>query len=398
VFPQVSRSSAKWVSQLGAEHQRLGIIISGATGGLVAAQHLPALLALRREGGVPLADGTRVVPDLLLVGRDGDRLKRVADAAGLDRWSTDLDQALASPDHPVFFDAAITGGRYERVGRAITAGKHVYSEKPLAGSLDEALALVRAADAAGIRHGVVQDKIFLPGFHKLKQLRERGAFGRILEVRLEFSRFVFDGEKRQTQRPSWNYRKHDGGGLILDMFPHWHYLIAQIVGEIRAVSAVARTQIPRRRDEDGSPYDVDVEDAVFAQMELEGGVIASVNSSWCSRIRRDDVIVMQIDGTQASAVAGTHDCFLQTDAMTPATFGPLTKPQPQSFFDQWQRLSDDGSHLNSYRVGWELFIRHVFEGTPFPSPFIEGAKAVRLVELSHRSDRERRWIDIPPLG
>ena len=251
------------------------------------------------------------------------------------------------------------------------------------------LMLARAATEAGIRHGVVQDKVFLPGFRRLRQLREQGFFGRILEVRLEFSRFVSDGKHRPAQRPSWNYRKRDGGGLILDMFPHWRYMIAQIVGDIRAVSAVARTHIPQRIDERDQPYDADVEDAVFAQMQLEGDVIASVNSSWCSRIRRDDVIVMQIDGTAASAVAGTHDCFVQTDAMTPASFFPLTKPQPESFFGHWQKQPDDGPHPNSYRTGWELFIRHVVEGAPFPSPFIEGAKDVQLAELSYRSDHER---------
>jgi predicted dehydrogenase len=244
---------------------------------------------------------------------------------------------------------------------------------------------------------VVQDKIYLPGFRRLRELRRQGFFGRILEVRLEFSRFVADGERRPPQRPSWNYRRRDGGGLILDMFPHWRYLIAHIAGDIRAISAIARTHIPRRRDEQGNRYDVDVEDAVFAQMQLAGGVIASVNSSWASRIRRDDVITMQIDGTDASAVAGTHACFVQTDAMTPAGFFPLTRPQPESFFDQWRRLPDDGPHPNSYRTGWELFLRHVLEGAPFPSPFIEGAKDVQLAEASYRSDRERRWIDIPAL-
>lgn len=376
----------------------LGIIINGATGGLVAAQHLPALLALRREGGLLLADGGRVVPELLLVGRDATRLARAAEAAGLDRWTTDLDAALSSADHAVFFDASVTAQRCERVNRAIAAGKHVYSEKPLAGSLEEALALVRSAADAGIRHGVVQDKTFLPGFRKLQRLAQRGTFGRILEVRIEFSRFVFDGKGLPAQRPSWNYRKRDGGGLILDMFPHWRYMLAQIVGDIRAVSAIARTHIPQRWDEQGNRYDVDVEDAVFAQMELDGGIIASVNSSWASRIRRDDVIVMQIDGTEASAVAGTHDCFVQTSAETPARFSPLTRPQPESFFDQWRRLPDDGPYPNSYRTGWESFIRHVVEGTPFPSPFIEGAKDVQLAEASYRSGRERRWIDLPKLA
>jgi predicted dehydrogenase len=378
--------------------RRLGIIISGATGALVAAQHLPALLALRNEGGLALPDGSRLLPELLLLGRDDARLKQVAAKSGLDRWTTDIDAALSSAEHAVFFDAAATAGRYQRLTRAIAAGKHVYSEKPLAGTLDEALALTHAAAAAGVCHGAVQDKIFLPGFQKLKQLRELGVLGRILEVRIEFSRFVFDGEGRPAQRPSWNYRKRGGGGLILDMFPHWRYMIAQIAGDIRAVSAVATTHLPRRRDEQGQPYVADAEDAAFALLELEGGAIGSITSSWCSRIRRDDVITMQIDGTEASAVAGTHDCFVQSEANTPEKFFPLTGPQPHSFFDQWQKLPDGSPHPNSYRTGWESFLRHVAGAAPFPSPFIEGAKDVQLAEASYRSARERRWIDLPPLG
>jgi predicted dehydrogenase len=378
--------------------RRLGIIISGATGALVAAQHLPALLSLRDEGGLALPDGSRVVPELLLVGRDDARLGQVASKTGLDHWTTDVDAALSSAEHAVFFDAAATAGRYERLTRAIAAGKHVYSEKPLAGTLDEALALCRTAAAAGICHGVVQDKVFLPGFRKLRHLREEGVFGRILEIRIEFSRFVFDGERRPAQRPSWNYRKRDGGGLILDMFPHWRYMIAQIAGNIRAVSAVSRAHIPDRRDEQGQRYVADAEDAAFALLELEGGVIGSIISSWCSRIRRDDVIVMQIDGTEASAVAGTHDCFVQTEADTPEKFFPLTRPQPQSFFDQWQKQPDGSPYPNSYRMGWESFLRHVAGGAPFPSPFIEGAKDVQFAELAYRSARERRWIEVPPLA
>ena len=377
--------------------RRLGIIVNGATGALAGAQHLPALLAIGREGGLPLGDGTRIVPDLLLVGRDSGRLARVAAATGVERWSTDLDAALASSEHAVFFDAAATAGRFDRISRAIAAGKHVYSEKPLAGTLDAALALVRAAADAGVRHGVVQDKTLLPGFARLKRLAGEGFFGRILEVRIAFSRFVADGERRPAQRPSWNYRKRDGGGLVLDMVPHWRYMIAQIAGDIEAVCAIARTHVPVRRDEHGRRYDVDVEDAVFAQMRVAGGIIASVTSSWCSRIRRDDVIVMQVDGTEASAVAGTHDCFVQTDAETPAEFFPLTRPQPESFFDHWRKLPDEGPHPNSYRAGWEAFLRHVAAGAPFASPFIEGAKDVQLAEASYRSDRERRWIDLPEL-
>jgi predicted dehydrogenase len=377
--------------------KRIGIIVSGATGMLVAHQHLPALLGIQREGGLALSNGDRVVPDLMLVGRNADKLKGVAASAGAARWTTDFDSALASREHDVFFDASASALRFDFVRRALRAGKHVYCEKPIAQTLDEAMTLVREAAAAKRCNGVVQDKIYLPGFARLKRLREEGFFGRILEVRLEFGRFIFDGETAPGQRPSWNYRKDDGGGLILDMFQHWRYMIETIVGPIRAVSCTTRTHIPRRWDEQGQPYDVDVEDAAFAQLELEGGIIASVNSSWCTRIRRDDVITIQVDGTKGSAVAGAYACHTQSEADTPRKIVSVNVRQPQDFLAQWRRLPDDPSPKNSYRAGWELFIRHVVEGAPFPSPFSEGAKGVQLAELSHLSDRERRWVDVPLL-
>lgn len=380
------------------KNHRLGVIVSGATSALVAHQHLPALLAIRSEGGLPLDNGERVVPDIMLVGRNADKLAQIAATTGIARWTTDLDAALSSSEHQVFFDATATGLRYEFVSRALAAGKHVYCEKPLSGTLDQAMALVRAAADAGVCNGVVQDKVFLPGFRKLARLRESGFFGRIVEVRLEFGRWIFDGESRPVQRPSWNYRKRDGGGLILDMFPHWRYMLDQLVGEVRAVNCTCRTEIPRRRDEQGRSYDVDVEDAAFAQIEIEGGIIASVNSSWCTRIRRDDVITLQVDGTLGSAVAGIHDCYTQSDAETPQPAITVNARQPHSFHGQWQTMPDDDHHPNSYRVGWELFLRHVVAGTPFPSPFLAGAKGVQLAELSHLSNRERRWVDVPPLA
>jgi predicted dehydrogenase len=375
---------------------RLGIIVSGATGALVANQHLPALLAIRREGGLSLSDGSRVMPDLLLVGRNAQKLAGVAQANGIERWTTDLDAALASSEHPLFFDASASGVRFEFVSRAIAAGKHVYCEKPIAETLEQAMTLVHAAARANIRNGVVQDKIFLPGFRKLGELRASGYFGRILEVRLEFGRWIFDGVRHKGQRPSWNYRRRDGGGLILDMFPHWRYMIEHVAGPIRAVSCIARTHVPRRIDEHGKPYDVDVEDAAFAQMELAGGVLASVNSSWCTRIRRDDVIAIQIDGTKGSAVAGAHSCYTQDEERTPKAVVSVNVRQAQDYFDQWEALPD-GDSMNSYRAGWEAFIRHVMEGSPFPSPFIAGAKGVQLAELSYQSSRERRWLDVPDL-
>jgi predicted dehydrogenase len=387
------------VRKVAAERQRrLGIIVSGATAGIVTQQHLPALVAIRNEGGLPLSDGGRAMPDLMLVGRNAEKLARIADTAGIAHWTTDLDTALSSREHTVFFDAAVSGLRVDHMSRAIAAGKHVYCEKPIAGSLADAMVLVRAARDAGLCNGVVQDKIHLPGFRKLKRLKDTGFFGRILEVRLEFSRWIFDGTRRPGQRPSWNYRKRDGGGLIFDMFPHWHYMLGHLVGEVRAVSCTCRTQIPRRYDERSEPYDVDVEDAVFAHMELEGGIVASVNSSWTSRIRRDDVITIQVDGTQGSAVASPHDCFTQTAEATPRVTLAVDARQPYSFYDHWQAEPDEPPAHNGYRMGWELFIRHVLDGTPFPSSFVEGAKGVQFAELSHLSDRERRWIDIPPLA
>jgi predicted dehydrogenase len=378
--------------------RRLGVIVSGATGGLVAHQHLPALLAIRREGGVPLANGDRAVPDLLLVGRDASKVARTAISAGIERWTDDLDTALSSNEHQVFFDATATALRSALVSRALAAGKHVYCEKPLASTLADAMALVRMAAERRLCNGVVQDKILMPGMRKLKRLKEQGFFGRILEVRLEFSRWIFDGATRPAQRPTWNYRKRDGGGLILDMFPHWRYLIEHLAGGVRTVSCTARTQIPRRYDERGQRYDVDVEDAAFAHLELDGGAIASVNSSWTSRIRREDVITIQIDGTHGSAVAGLHDCYTQTDAATPKVAITVDERQPQSFHEQWQAIPDDATWQNSYRAGWDMFIRHVLIGTPFPSPFLEGAKGVQLAELSHLSNRERRWVEVPPLA
>ena len=131
----------------------------------------------------------------------------------------------------MFFDAATTQMRPELLRRAIAAGKHVYCEKPTATTLEQALDIARTAERAGVKNGAVQDKLFLPGFMKLRMLRDAGFFGRMLSVRGEFGYWVFEGDLQPAQRPSWNYRAEDGGGIILDMMCHWRYVLDKSFGE-----------------------------------------------------------------------------------------------------------------------------------------------------------------------
>jgi predicted dehydrogenase len=375
----------------------IGIVIEGATGRLGTTQHLRSLMAIRGEGGLPLGNGDRLMPEPLLLGRNKEKLAVLAGAQGGLKWSTDRDACLADPEVAIYFDATATGGRPQRAAAAIAAGKHLYLEKPIAGSLDEALDLARRAERAGLKNGVVQDKLFLPGLRKLAKLYQSGFFGRVLSVRLDFGWWVFDGELYPAQRPSWNYRRATGGGLVLDMFAHWRYIFDRLLGAIRSVMCRGTTAIPTRRDESGEPYPVDVEDHAFAIFELEGGVLAQLSSSWASRVKRDDLLQIQVDGTAGSAVCGLHRCFIQPLVATPKPFFDPERPQALVFDEQWQEMPEIESFRSSYRAGWEMFLRHVAGEEPFPSPLIEGAKGVQLAEACYRSDRERRWIDLPPL-
>jgi predicted dehydrogenase len=378
-------------------NRMIGVVVEGATGRLGTTQHLRSLMAIRSEGGLPLANGDRLVPQPVLLGRNPARLSALAAANGGLRWSIDGDACLADPDIAIYFDASATGGRPARVGTALDAGKHVYVEKPLAETLAGAMDLARRAERAGLKNGVVQDKLFLPGLTKLRKLYEADFFGRVLSVRLDFGWWVFDGTPYPAQRPSWNYRKATGGGLILDMFAHWRYVFDRLLGEIKAVSCRHITALPERCDETGNPYRVDVEDTAFAIFELAGGVLAQVSSSWASRVKRDDLLQIQVDRTRGSAVCGLHRCFVQPLVATPKPFFDPERPQPMVFDEQWQEMPDVEPVRNGYRAGWELFLRHVAEDAPFPSPFLEGAKSVQLAEACYQSHRERRWIDLPAL-
>ena len=378
--------------------RRLGIIMNGVTGRMGTNQHLVrSVLEIMKQGGVALSGGDRAMPDPILVGRNADKLEALARSHGLERWTTDLDAALADPDDAVFFDAATTEMRTGLLRKAIEAGKHVYCEKPVSDDLASALEVARLADEAGVRHGVVQDKIFLPGLLKLRMLRESGFFGRLLSVRGEFGYWVFEGDWQPAQRPSWNYRVADGGGIILDMLCHWRYVLDNVIAPVKSVSCVGATHIPERRDEDGKAYAADADDAAYAHFELEGGVVASVNSSWCTRVRRDDLVTFHVDGTLGSAVAGLHKCFSQARVNTPKPVWNPDVPQTIDFFSGWQEVPDNVAYDNGFKVQWELFIRHVMEDAPWPHTLREGAKGVQLAEAGLRSWKERRWIDLPEL-
>jgi len=378
--------------------QRLGVIMNGVTGRMGTNQHLArSVMAIRREGGVLLADGTRVIPDPILVGRSAGKLRKLAAEHGVERWTTDLDEALRNPDDAVFFDAASTRLRSAVLKRAIAAKKHIYCEKPVATSLGQALGLCRAAKHAGVRHGVVQDKLWLPGLLKIKALRDAGFFGRILSVRGEFGYWVFEGDEQPAQRPSWNYRRKDGGGIILDMLCHWRYVLDNLFGEVKSVCCLGATHVPARWDETGRKYKATADDAAYATFRLAGGVIAHFNSSWCVRVRRDDLVTFQVDGTKGSAVAGLTRCFAQSLADTPR---PVWNPdviQTHDFGADWKEVPDDQSYDNAFKVEWELFIRHVCEGAPFRWNLLEGAKGLQLVDCALKSWRSRRWIDVPRL-
>jgi predicted dehydrogenase len=376
----------------------IGIAIEGATGRLGTTQHLRSLMAIRSEGGLALANGDRLVPEPVLLGRNAARLAALAAANGGLKWRTDRDACLADPGIAIYFDASATGGRPARAAAALDAGKHVYVEKPLAETLADALDLVRRAERAGLKSGVVQDKLFLPGLTKLRKLYEADFFGRVLSIRLDFGWWVFDGTPYPAQRPSWNYRKATGGGLILDMFAHWRYIFDRLLGEIKAVSCAHTTALPRRRDENGEWYDVDVEDTAFAIFELANGALAQISSSWAARVKRDDLLQIQVDGTRGSAVCGLHRCFVQPAVVTPKPFFDPERPQPMVFNEQWQEMPDVEPVRNGYRAGWELFLKHVAEGAPFPSPFLEGAKSVQLAEACYQSQSDRRWIDLTHLN
>jgi predicted dehydrogenase len=376
--------------------RRIGVIINGATGRMGTTQHMANLLAIATEGGLKLRNGDRLVPDLLLVGRDADRLAALAAEHGSLRWTTNLAEALAGPDN-IFMDCAATGDRPARVRQAIKAGKHIHIEKPTAPTVEEAMELARLANNARVKHGVIQDKLFLPGFAKLLFVKNAGFFGRILSIKIDAGSWIFDGTTQECQRPSWNYKRAEGGGIALDMMAHWRYMVDTLAAPVTGVSALMSTAIPQRMDENGQLYTVDVEDTSHALLKLAGGAVGVITNSWATRVRRDDTMMVQIDGTGGSAVAGRMRCFTQSAVNTPEAFFGGGRPANMDFFAQWQEVPDTLPVKNPFRHCWEAFLRHVGEDAPYVPTLLEGAKAVQLADLAYRSVAEGRWMTVPEL-
>lgn len=378
--------------------RRLGIIMNGVTGRMGKNQHLiRSILAIRDEGGIRLKDGTRIMPDPILVGRSEERTSALARETGVSRWTTDLNAALANPEDTLFFDAATTQARADLLCQAIAQGKNIYCEKPSADNLQDALKSYRLAKEAGVKHGVVQDKLWVPGVRKLKMLIDSGFFGRILSVRGEFGYWVFEGDLQPAQRPSWNYKKDEGGGIILDMLCHWRYLLDNTFGPVKAVSCLGATHIPTRWDENGEPYEATADDAAYATFEIEGGTIVHFNSSWCVRVRRDDLLTLQVDGTHGSAVAGLRRVRTQSRVNTPKPVWNPDIPPTVDYWENWDEVPDTQDFGNAFKEQWELFIRHLEDDEPFQWTLLEGAKGVQLAELGLQSWAERRWLDVPAL-
>ena len=376
----------------------IGIIMNGVTGRMGTNQHLVrSILEIRSQGGVPLSDGRRIMPEPVLVGRNPAKLSSLADSCGNLPWSTDLDVLLSDTQYPVYFDAQTTLRRVDSVKKAIAAGKHVYCEKPTATNTKEALELHFLAEKAGIKHGVVQDKLWLPGLLKLKRLIDMNFFGRILSVRGEFGYWVFEGNHIPMQRPSWNYRKAEGGGIIVDMLCHWRYVIDNLFGQVARISCLGATHIPQRWDEQGNPFTVDTDDAAYATLETDSGVVCQFNSSWTTRVRRDDLLTLHVDGEAGSAVAGLTQCCIQPAGATPKYVWNPDLGLAVDYAPAWTPVPDAMVYGNAFKAQWELFLKHVVSDTPFRWNLLEGAKGVQLAELGLESWAKRAWLDVPSL-
>ena len=392
------------------EQRRIGIILNGVTGRMGTNQHLiRSVLAIMQQGGVRVGPDLTLMPDPILTGRNENKLKALAERHGPPltgrplKYTTDLDAALSGNaeggEYEIFFDASGTTHRARFIEMAVEHKKAIYCEKPTAVTADEAVRLAKLAEDAGLKNGVVQDKLWLPGFRKVQALKELGFFGKILSVRGEFGYWVFTGHvgDQPAQRPSWNYRAKEGGGIMIDMFCHWQYVISNLFGPIKKLVAYGATDLPERIDENGEKYQATADDSAYAIFLLEDGTVCQFNSSWCTRVRRDDLLTVQIDGTDGSAVAGLRECWVQDAAFTPKPVWNPDIPQPIDFYGGWQQVPPTTEYDNAFKIQWENFLRHVALDEPFRWSLMEGARGVQLAELGMHSWREGKWVDVPTL-
>ena len=372
--------------------------MNGVTGRMGTNQHLiRSICAIREQGGVKISDNEFIMPDPILVGRNAGKLQKLCERTGIEKYTTDLAPLMDDDNYPIYFDSQTTLRRYNDVKTAISKGKHIYCEKPTAMSTKDAYELYELAQNAGVKNGVVQDKLWLPGMLKIKRLIDLGFFGRIISVRGEFGYWVFEGDVIPAQRPSWNYRKEDGGGICVDMLCHWRYVLDGLFGGVKAVSCLATTHIPDRWDEDGKHYPATADDSAYATFELPDGVIAHFNSSWNVRVRRDDLFTMQVDGTEGSAVAGLRDCVIQHRSETPKPVWNPDIDQPIDFYDAWTRVPDYGDYDNAFKIQWEDFLKHVVCDSEWQWDLRCGATGMQLAELGLESSEKRAWIELPDL-
>jgi predicted dehydrogenase len=370
------------------------VIMNGVTGRMGYRQHLVrSVLAIRDDGGAQLPDGDRITIEPILVGRNAEKLATLAAQHDVANYTTSLDEALGD-DASIYFDAQVTSERKKSILKAIGAGKHIFTEKPIAESVEEGIELVTAAREAGVINGVVHDKLYLPGLIKLKRLIDAGFFGRILAVRGEFGYWVFEGDLLPGQRPSWNYRAEDGGGMILDMFPHWNYVLENLFGQVQAVTAKAVTHIPERWDEQGRKYAATADDAAYAIFELEGDVIAQINSSWAVRVDRGELVEFQVDGTHGSAVAGLFGCRIQPRVSTPMPVWNPDLPTTEDFRSQWEQIPDNADFPNGFRAQWEQFLSDVDAGRPHSYDLAAGVRGLQLADAGLTSSAEGRRVAI----
>lgn len=380
----------------------LRIAMNGITGRMGYRQHLVrSILPIRDAGGVELPDGSRVQVEPILVGRNEAKLRELAELHGVEHWTTDLDGIIADPTVDIVFDASMTSLRPATLAKAMRAGKHIFTEKPTAETLEDAVELARLGEESGVTAGVVHDKLYLPGLVKLRRLVDEGFFGRILSMRGEFGYWVFEGDVQAAQRPSWNYRKEDGGGMTVDMFCHWNYVLEGILGSVESVTAKAVTHIPTRWDEKGQPYEATADDAAYGIFEVRtpdgDPVIAQINSSWAVRIYRDELVEFQVDGTHGSAVAGLNKCVAQQRGHTPKPVWNPDLPVTESFRDQWLEVPANADLDNGFKLQWEEFLGDVVAGRPHRYGLLSAARGVQLAELGLQSSAEGRRLEIPEI-